>query len=130
MPQFDKITFFNQIFWLFLFFSGFHLIFLKIFLPKLSSVLKLRNKKLQRGASSLTGLENEQNNVTSIFHSLIETITIIVKTFVLNYGDEMSNWISNSLKNLNETKLKKSNILVEKTLHKQFTTTFFLKNLE
>jgi hypothetical protein len=46
MPQFDKITFFNQIFWLILIFSGFYFILLKNFLPKIGSVLKARNKKI------------------------------------------------------------------------------------
>ena len=44
MPQFDKITFFNQIFWLILIFSSFYFILLKNFLPKIGSVLKARNK--------------------------------------------------------------------------------------
>jgi hypothetical protein len=44
MPQFDKITFFNQIFWLFVFFSGYYLLLLKVFLPKLGAVLKARSK--------------------------------------------------------------------------------------
>jgi len=48
MPQFDKITFFNQIFWLFFFFSGFYLLLLKFFLPKLGSVLKARAKKTSK----------------------------------------------------------------------------------
>lgn len=47
MPQFDKITFFNQVFWLLSFFSAFYLVFLKFFLPKLSSILKARTKKLR-----------------------------------------------------------------------------------
>ena len=59
MPQFDKITFFNQLFWLFIFFSGFYLISLKVFLPKLSSVLKARTKKLQKGSDGLTSFNDE-----------------------------------------------------------------------
>lgn len=49
MPQFDKITFFNQVFWLFFFFSGFYLIILKVFLPRLSSILKARTTLLEVG---------------------------------------------------------------------------------
>ena len=46
MPQFDKITFFNQIFWLLLLFGTFYILLLRLFLPGLGSVLKARNKKL------------------------------------------------------------------------------------
>jgi F0F1-type ATP synthase membrane subunit b/b' len=44
MPQFDKITFFNQIFWLLLTFSGFYFLVLKNLLPALASGLKTRKK--------------------------------------------------------------------------------------
>jgi hypothetical protein len=74
MPQFDKITFFNQIFWLFIFFSGFYLIALKIFLPKLSSVLKARTKKLQKGSEGVVFFYKEQDKVTELFNSSIENM--------------------------------------------------------
>jgi len=84
MPQFDKITFFNQLFWLFVFFSGFYLTFLKFFLPKLSSILKARNKKLQKGSTNLTAFSEEQISVTFIFHNILETISFIAKNLLLN----------------------------------------------
>ena len=48
MPQFDKVTFFNQIFWLLILFLGFYTIVLKYYLPKASFVLKLRSKKIHK----------------------------------------------------------------------------------
>jgi len=47
MPQFDKLTFFNQVFYVVFIFFGFYFVLLRFFLPKLSSVLKIRQKKLQ-----------------------------------------------------------------------------------
>ena len=61
MPQFDKITFFNQIFWLIFLFSFFYFVLLKKFLPKLSAVLKLRAKKFLKG-----GVFNEFFNSETI----------------------------------------------------------------
>ena len=128
MPQFDKITFFNQVFWLFFFFGGFYLTFLKIFLPKLASILKARTKKLEKGASNLTAFAEEQNAVTATFHTLIENITLNVKNIISISSEDITNKVSNSLKNLNENNFKKSNFLVEKTLHKQITNSFFFSN--
>lgn len=51
MPQFDKITFFNQIFWLVCLFLFFYLVLLKSFLSKISTIIKLRIKKFVRGNS-------------------------------------------------------------------------------
>ena len=44
MPQFDKITFFNQIFWFLLAFLTFYFIILKSLLPVLAASLKTRKK--------------------------------------------------------------------------------------
>lgn len=44
MPQFDKITFFNQIFWLTVAFLSFYFIILKGLLPVLAASLKTRKK--------------------------------------------------------------------------------------
>lgn len=48
MPQFEKITFFNQVFWLLFAFLTFYLVLLKFFLSKIGAVLKLRRKMLKR----------------------------------------------------------------------------------
>jgi len=128
MPQFDKITFFNQLFWLFIFFSGFYLTLLKIFLPKLSSILKARNKKLQKGSTNLAALSEEQTFVTFIFHNLIETISSSSKNVLLNSSDKLTFYNSILFLIINETFLKESNILMEKLLYKQITTTFLVLN--
>lgn len=44
MPQFDKITFFNQIFWFLLAFFAFYFFILKSLLPVLAASLKTRKK--------------------------------------------------------------------------------------
>lgn len=46
MPQFDKFSFFNQLFWLFVTFFFFYLIFIYYFLPYLIKTLKYRKKIL------------------------------------------------------------------------------------
>jgi len=128
MPQFDKITFFNQLFWLFIFFSGFYLTLLKIFLPKLSSILKARNKKLQKGSTNLAALSEEQTFVTFIFHNLIETFSSNSIDLLIISSEKLTFIVSLLLLIINETDLKKSNILMEKLLYKQITTTFLVLN--
>ena len=120
MPQFDKITFFNQIFWLFIFFSGFYLIFLKIFLPKLSSILKARAKKLQKGSDGVVAFSKEQDVVTKLFNSSIEEIASLVKVSVSAESEKTCLWVNTSVAVLNEEKLTRSNHAMEKILHYQF----------
>ena len=57
MPQFDKITFFNQIFWLTISFLSFYFIILKGLLPVLAVSLKTRKKLINHVFSASTSSE-------------------------------------------------------------------------
>ena len=46
MPQFDIITFLNQISWLSVFFFGTYFLMLKYFFPEMARLLKIREKKI------------------------------------------------------------------------------------
>ena len=130
MPQFDKITFFNQIFWLFIFFSGFYLISLKVFLPKLSSVLKARTKKLQKGSEGLTSFNEELVDVNTSFNSSIEEISVVVKTSISDFKDKTDLWVDSAVTNLNKEELESSNVALEKALHKQIAISYLLGNVK
>jgi hypothetical protein len=87
MPQFDKVTFFNQIFWLFFFFSGFYLTLLTTFLPKISSALKARTKKLQKGTEGLVSFSKEQSALTNLFDSFLEKTCSASKASLSRYSE-------------------------------------------
>jgi len=129
MPQFDKITFFNQIFWLFAFFSGFYFIFLKIFLPKLSSVLKARQKKLQKGSQGLVSFSKEQDKTFEQFNTAIQESSISVKGSVLNTTESIKTWLDVTITDLNKEKLNSSNSSIENFVYKQHVTPSIISNL-
>jgi len=129
MPQFDKITFFNQIFWLFAFFSGFYFIFLKIFLPKLSSVLKARQKKLQKGSQGLVSFSKEQDKTFEQFNTAIQESSISVKGSVLNTTESIKTWLDVTITYLNKEKLNSSNSSIENFVYKQHVTPSIISNL-
>nr|YP_011008347.1 ATPase subunit 8 [Scytothamnus australis]WBP70318.1 ATPase subunit 8 [Scytothamnus australis] len=47
MPQFDTLSFFNQVFWLFLIIFSFYIVVLRFLLPTLAFSLKSRTKVLK-----------------------------------------------------------------------------------
>nr|UNI92482.1 ATP synthase F1 subunit 8 [Silvetia siliquosa] len=47
MPQFDTMTFFNQVFWLIIILLNFYIIILRFMLPSLAFSLKSRYKNLR-----------------------------------------------------------------------------------
>ncbi len=75
MPQFDNVTFFNQIFWFLIIFLSFYFIVLKKLLPVLATTLKTRKKLIHFifsvSHSSLDNLfkKSLQNKLHDNFHS-------------------------------------------------------------
>ena len=90
MPQFDKITFFNQVFWLILFFSSFYFLCLKAILPTLSSVLKVRNKKLQKAKT--TAFSSELLLALTTLNSTFEKQLSTTNSFVLSSAEDFNSW--------------------------------------
>jgi len=119
MPQFDKITFFNQIFWLFVFFSGYYLLLLKVFLPKISSVVKARSKKLKQGTRGLISYKNEQELVSVIFNDSIEKTAILVKKTINDETFKADSILNFWCSELNKNDFSKSNIFIENFLYNQ-----------
>lgn len=59
MPQFDIVTFFNQLFYFIVVFFCFYFFIIGTVIPKISFVLKLRFKKLNNDTSSSNNLKKE-----------------------------------------------------------------------
>jgi F0F1-type ATP synthase membrane subunit b/b' len=127
MPQFDKITFFNQIFWLFVFFSGYYLLLLKVFLPKLGAVLKARSKKLQKGTEGVVGFKQEQEQVSVVFNNSIEKMSSVVKKTISDSTAKTDSWVASSIQEINKENLVEGNSLVENTLYKQLVISHLTK---
>jgi F0F1-type ATP synthase membrane subunit b/b' len=127
MPQFDKITFFNQIFWLFVFFSGYYLLLLKVFLPKLGAVLKARSKKLQKGTQGVVGFKQEQEEVSVVFNNSIEKMSGLVKQTIADSTAKTDSWVASSIQQINKENMTEGNSLVENTIYKQFVISHLTK---
>lgn len=69
MPQFDVSSFFNQIFWLAVFFSIFYLLVIKFVLPDIVSSIKTRAKKEKSEISLTANNVNVYNRVIPIISS-------------------------------------------------------------
>ena len=106
MPQFDKITFFNQIFWLILIFLSFYLILLKNFLPKISSVLKARSKKLLKSNSLATQLKEEELSVLQDTSSVFTGAASLCRSNLLKGVGKSNDWLVSSNQSLTTSDLK------------------------
>lgn len=108
MPQLDQISFLSQLTWLCIFYFGFHLILVDNFLPKISTILKLRKKNLLNSLS-----KSQTNNTESDFfkdYDLILTQSVHQSDNSFQNGVyETSQWISEFVKKLNNNNWNKLN---------------------
>jgi len=110
MPQFDKITFFNQIFWLLLLFFSFYIILLKTFLPKISSSLKARSKKLLKSNSLANDLNTEEFSVTNSSSTLFTRSASFCRANLTKGAGQSHEWLHISNKDLTASDLKNTQI--------------------
>jgi cell division septal protein FtsQ len=67
MPQFDKIIFFNQVFWLVFLFFSFYILLVRRYLPIAISAFKMRKKKIVLNKKILSSLKIKNS---SLFYEL------------------------------------------------------------
>jgi hypothetical protein len=65
MPQFDFMSFFVQIFGMSAFMFSIHLIYLHVFLPKIGTILKFREKVLLKKSQSVSSKYDLWNTIVS-----------------------------------------------------------------
>ena len=73
MPQFDKITFLNQFFFLSIFFLFLFFFCNNFLLPKICIIFKTRAKKLNKKNSVLLAYDTELNKVSSSVYFLLDS---------------------------------------------------------
>ena len=118
MPQFDKITFLTQIFWLFFIFLLLYLDLLKNFLSEISVILKIRKKKIACDSILVKDLNEKSFTTKSTKKSFIFNFSENIKNSVLDVSETSNLWLNDTLSNLNNSDLKMS--------HSKFLSSYFL----
>lgn len=118
MPQFDKITFLMQIFWLILIFLILYLDLLKNFLSEIAAILKIRKKKINFDTYLINDLSQKSSNIKLarkfFFFNFIENM----RNSILAVSETSCFWLNSTIHSLNNSKLKKS--------HSNFISCYFL----
>ena len=96
MPQFDQVTFFNQVFWFFFGFFFFYFITVYFFLPFLSENLKYRKKKLENNLFML--IETGFEKIIQYLH--INTVLNITSQIMYKTFYDISFICLNTIKNI------------------------------
>jgi len=110
MPQLDIMTFMPQFVWLTLIFLTFYQIILQIFLPKISTNLKLRQFQVKQSDSHILSLKNEESNLLTSYDALVKEGITESRRIFTNAIDLSGQWIHTTLTNTNTKDLKNTNI--------------------
>ena len=109
MPQLDKVTFFSQFFWLLIIYIGFYLLVLKNFVPKLSRILKVRQKKVSLSQQGSTALLQEKEKVGDSLNALVEQGVSTSKRLFQENLQTTYLWIDQAVREANHTTLRDAN---------------------
>lgn len=104
MPQFDQVSFSNQVLWLFIIFLNFYFLITYFFLPFLCETFKFRKKKLLKNNKDFDkiSLEHFYQNLlgNKIFQQIIlhsdNTLKLIHTQTVENKTEIKTNLLNNS----------------------------------
>lgn len=88
MPQFDKVTFFNQIFWFLIAFLSFYFIILKGLLPVLAASLKTRKKVVNY--IFLAGSSSSENSFKKSYFRNLQKFLKTYKTLFSSFTQKKS----------------------------------------
>ena len=109
MPQLDKVTFFSQYLWLVLFFLGFYFFVLKIVLPTIVTIFKVRKKKLEAIAIEIESLKKEESTILSTYDSVLIDSFNSSREIFNNVVSVSNTWIDDSARKINKTALLEAN---------------------
>jgi len=109
MPQLDKVTFLSQFFWLCFFYLGFYYVILKFYLPKISRILSLRQKKMGFSNQGMISLQQENHQVREDYQELLSKALTLSKTLFNNFFSQTTNWLSTNATTINKTQYQKVN---------------------
>ena len=93
----------SQVFWFTVIFLFFYILIVKNILPVLARSIKLRKKKVDN--TSVSTLDNEGTEVVSKTASILEGSLRESQSLLSNVSISSSNWLDNSIKEVNEKTL-------------------------
>jgi len=82
MPQIDRITFFSQLFWLTFCFFSFYILTVSYIIPRISSILKVRAKKVLLDSNDSSHLSKEPLLISNQYDSFFLNVSSHSRQFV------------------------------------------------
>ena len=90
MPQLDPEYWFSQAFWLIIIFLSIYLLIARIFIPKIKSVIDMRESKIRKDLEEAKIFNEEAEKKLKSYKDLIETGKMNAKKILLNSSQKLN----------------------------------------
>lgn len=97
MPQLDFISYFSQIFWLFIFFSFLYYLNFNVTIPLVSKAFKVRIKKAKLGISRFVTFVSEQKEASFFYSLRLERFLQVSFANNLKVSNFLFFWVKNQI---------------------------------
>ena len=109
MPQFDKVTFFSQLFWLSITFYGFYMITIQTYLPGLARILKVRKKKVEFALKQGSSFSEERDSTVASYENVFVNSANESREMLTSFSNESNDWLNETRTGINASNLEKLN---------------------
>ena len=109
MPQFDKVTFFSQLFWLSITFYGFYMITIQTYLPGLARILKVRKKKVEFALKQGSSFSDERDSTVASYENVFVNSANESREMLTSFSNESNDWLNETRTGINASNLEKLN---------------------
>jgi F-type H+-transporting ATPase subunit b len=109
MPQFDKVTFFSQLFWLSITFYGFYMITIQTYLPGLARILKVRKKKVEFALKQGSSFSDERDSTVASYENVFVNSANESREMLTSFSNESNEWLNETKAETNHLDLQRLN---------------------
>ncbi len=109
MPQLDTLTYFTQVFWVFVTFTVFYAVCLRHILPGISRILKVRKKKLEYNKNAMDSFVDEERSTATSYEQMLAESLNASRSLLLKTAELGTSWLSFVSVEVNKTSLKSMN---------------------
>lgn len=105
MPQLDPISYMSQLTWLIIIFVFFYFLVAQYFVPGISTIFKVRKKKLEASGGGFESFQDEENTIRNHSEQMLTQSLQISRTSCLKAMQTSVSWLQDVVQDANRSSL-------------------------
>ena len=105
MPQLDPISYMSQLTWLIIIFTSFYFVIAQYLVPAVSTIFKVRKKKLEASGGGFSSFQEEEKKVNEHSEKMLTDSLHISRASCLKAMQASILWLQEAVKDANQSSL-------------------------